>query len=177
MEDKKDIFDFIEKRPVETPDTSYFKGLADKVLVEVAEDATESKTRIVPLYKRPTVWLSGVAAAILVAFLLLPSAPKTNNGTNVNFKSLSKKEVLAYVDENIEDFEEELLMEFIPTENIEVVSTFTPTTEEAVDPIETLVETETQNLQESLESISNEEILEYLEGEGMDSEDDDDFFL
>ncbi len=174
MEEKKDIFDFIEKRPIETPDADYFKGLADKVIADAAEEPEETKAKIIPLYRRPAVWLSGVAAAVLVAFLMLPDDEIINGPSGVTFDDLSKKEVLAYVDENIEDFEEELLMEFIATDNLKINPSFEANAVETVDPIETIVETETQDLQESLESISNEEILEYLEDEGFGSEDEDD---
>ncbi|GAB5416395.1 MAG: hypothetical protein Crog4KO_10190 [Crocinitomicaceae bacterium] len=174
MEEKKDIFDFIEKRPIETPGADYFKSLADKVISDVAEEPEEIKTKVIPLHRRPAVWLSGVAAAILVAFLMLPDETINVDPVEITFDDLSKKEVLAYVDENIEDFDEELLMEFIAADNLKINTAFEPNKVEDVDPIETMVETETKDLQESLESISNQEILEYLEEEGFGSEDEDD---
>ena len=68
MEEKKDIFDFIEKRPIETPDPSYFKDLADKVMADASASSTtdepeEPQAKIIPLYRRPVTWISGVAAA------------------------------------------------------------------------------------------------------------------
>lgn len=178
MDEKKDIFDFIEKRPIETPDADYFKSLADKVIAEVAEEPEEAKTKVIPLYRRPAVWISGVAAAILVAFLMLPETIiESPHGTVNPSLEPSKAEILAYVDENIEDFDEELLLEFISTDNLNVDATIDPISVETEDPIETMVESETESLQESLESISNEEIMEYLQEEGLGSEDEDDFFL
>lgn len=179
MEDKKDIFDFIEKRLIETPDTDYFKNLADTVIEKAADVPVKAEPKIIPLYRRPVFWLSSVAAAVLVAFLMLPENPNivpTNLAGNT-VQDLSKKEVLAYVDENIEDFDEELLAEFITSSQLDMDPMYDSGVQETENPIETIIETETQELQESLESISQDEILQYLQEEGFDSDDEDDLFL
>jgi len=180
MADKKDIFEFIKKRPSETPDSDYFDSLADSVLSKVSEEnASENKSsdsaKIIPLYRRPAFWLSGAAAAILVVFLMLPDkkSPVIDNG-EPSFEDLSKSEVLAYVDYNIEDFDVELLAEFIPANKLNTEAYIDKTIEE------TTLETETSNpdLEESLESISPQEILEYLETEGLDPDDlEDELFM
>lgn len=177
MEEEKDIFDFIEKRSFDTPDSSYFEGLADKVIAETNVPSTQ-KAKVVPLYRRPITWISGVAAAVLVAFLLLPNEQKTIvDSSNANFTDLSKQEVLAYVNDNIEDFDEELLVEFIALKSLKTNAS-QENEQEPEESLETLVETETKDLQESLKSISDEEILEYLEEEGLESDDfEEDLFL
>lgn len=178
MEEEKDIFEFIEKRSIDTPDESYFQGLADNVIAKSKVPSLQ-KAKIVPLYKRPITWISGIAAAILVAFLLLPNEPSTivDPARNANFSDLSRQEVLAYVNENIEDFDEELLVEFIALKQLKTETTTVVETEPE-ESLETLVKTETKDLQESLKSISDDEILEYLEEEGLDSDDlEEDLFL
>jgi len=177
MEEEKDIFDFIEKRSFDSPDSSYFEGLADKVIAETNVPSAQ-KAKVVPLYRRPITWISGVAAAVLVAFLLLPNEQKTIvDSSNANFTDLSKQEVLAYVNDNIEDFDEELLVEFIALKSLKTTAA-QKNEQEPEESLETLVETETKDLQESLKSISDEEILEYLEEEGLDSDDfEEDLFL
>lgn len=177
MEEEKDIFDFIEKQSFEMPDTAYFEGLADKVIGK-AKVETPQKAKVVPLYRRSITWISGVAAAILIAFLLLPNEPKSvETSSNADFSDLSKQEVLAYVNDNIEDFDEELLVEFIALKNLKSAPNLVEE-KEAEESLETLVETETKNLQESLKSISDEEILDYLKEEGLDSDDlEEDLFL
>ncbi len=178
MEEKKDIFDFIEKRPIETPDADYFKSLADKVISDVAEEPEEPQAKIIPLYRRSIVWISGVAAAILVAFLLLPETTGTGNLDPLAFSDEpSREEVLAYVNDNIDDFDEELLVEFIAMKNLGSEPVLEQTIEPEEEPLETIIETETQDLQESLKNISDEEILEYLELEGELDENEDDFIL
>lgn len=178
MEEKKDIFDFIEKRPSETPDSDYFDNLAASVISEVSNtdnaESDASKGKVVPLYRRPALWLSGAAAAILVAFLLLPEQTAPTSEGALSFEDLSKKEVLAYVDENIEDFDVELLAEFIPSNKLSTDNYFDQTTQEVPEEVETT----NPELEESLESVSPQEILEYLEMEGMDVDDlDEELFL
>ncbi|MDB2656571.1 hypothetical protein N9Y60_00800 [Crocinitomicaceae bacterium] len=181
MEEKKDIFDFIEKRPIETPDSSYFKDLADKVIADASTSSTgtgqvtdQSKAKIIPLYRRPAAWISAVAAAVLVAFLMLPesSDPVIIDGGAASVEP-SRAEVLAYVNENIDDFDEELLVEFIAIKNLASKSASSQESEPEEEALETMIETETEDLQESLKNISDEEILEYLELEGeLDEEDE-----
>ncbi|MCR9171657.1 MAG: hypothetical protein NXI10_04145 [bacterium] len=192
MEEKKDIFDFIEKRPIETPDSSYFKDLADKVITDASASRLRSmpsesdqinsatnhqKSKIVPLYRKPIVWISGVAAAVLVAVLLIPdsSNPRTEVIPTSSLEP-SKAEVLAYVNDNIDDFDEELLVEYIAMKNLDAATSTSQEVEEDAEPLETMIKTETKELQESLQNISDEEILEYLESEGA-LEEDDDFIL
>lgn len=191
MEEEKDIFDFIEKRPIETPDPSYFKDLADKVLADTSVSSTgsgqagsatveEPQAKIIPLYKRPLTWVSGVAAAVLVAFLMLPQASgrigQLDGMTSLN--QPSKDEVLAYVNDNIDDFDEELLVEFIAAKSLGTAPVIIDESEpEEEEVLETIIESETNDLQESLKNISDEEILEYLELEGELGDDDDELIL
>ncbi|XOV67059.1 MAG: hypothetical protein ACFHU9_15645 [Fluviicola sp.] len=193
MKEEKDIFDFIEKRRIETPDSSYFKDLADKVIADtsasrlrsmpsesdqISSAANQQKAKIIPLYRRPVAWVSGVAAAILVAFLLLPGSPEPSSKTDqlANATEPSREEVLAYVNDNIDDFDEELLIEFIAMKNLKSDPVTTEDMEPENEPLETIIETETKGLQQSLEQISEEEILEYLELEG-ELDEDDEFLL
>lgn len=178
MEEKKDIFNFIEKRPIETPDASYFKDLADKVIADVNDEPEEPQAKIIPLFQRPITWISGVAAAVLVAFLLLPEATGSISTIDLaNTNEPSRAEVLAYVNDNIDDFDEELLIEFIAEKNLGSEPVLTQEPQPEVEPLETIIETETKDLQESLKQISDEEILEYLELEGGLDESDDDFIM
>ena len=75
MNEEKDIFDFIEKRKVETPDKAYFDDLAQRVI-------DSQKTKIIPFYKRPIVWIGSAAAAVLILFTVNfnPPQPPTSNG-------------------------------------------------------------------------------------------------
>lgn len=167
MNEEKDIFDFIEKRKVETPDKAYFDNLAQSVL-------DSQKTKVIPLYKRPISWISVAAAAVLVLFVVNFNTPGDIPESNewATLDDVPKEELLAYVEDNIEDFDIELIAEFVPTEEInskyeELENEMT--IEEEIDPIESI----------TFESVSKEEILEYLEDEGLDFSDleDEDSFI
>jgi len=168
MNEEKDIFDFIEKRKVNTPDKAYFDNLTQSVL-------DSQRTKVIPLYKRPISWLSVAAAAVLVLFVVNFNAPdeiteSTDWETAMN--DISREELLAYVEENIDEFDIELIAEFVPadelnTKYVELENQMS--TEEEVDPIESI----------TFESVTKEEILEYLEDEDLDFSDleDEDSFI
>lgn len=172
MDKKKDLFDYIEKQSTEMPDARYFSNLSSTVLDKVNH---QKQVEIIPLYKRSIVWISAAAAVVFVAFLLLPE--KTNPVVeDFTFNTLSKNEVLAYVDDNIVDFDVELLTEFIPKKDL-AAKNYTKE-ELMVLPEETLVETNNSDLEKTLESISTDEIQQYLEDEGIDPNDlEDELFL
>lgn len=165
MKEEKDIFDFLEKRPIQTPEKDYFSQLAKKAMEHA--DQEQPVVKIIPLYKRPLLWAASSAAAVMLLFLWNTKTETPKTIAAFGMKDLSKKEILAYVDANIEDFDEEMLMEFIPENRMNF---------EASSSIEIEVEslpktTNNTNLTRSLESISNDEILEYLQDESIDLDD------
>lgn len=162
MKEEKDIFEFLEKKTQNTPEKEYFENLAQKIISENSTN-TPSKTKVVPLYRKPILWISGVAAAITIFFLNTESTSLQNGGT-LDFNDLSKKEILAYVNENIDDFDEEMLMEFMREEQLKI-DAYKEEIQTSAEIDETNVPTE---LTESLETISREDILDYINEEELD---------
>ncbi|MFT6923630.1 MAG: hypothetical protein ACJA1C_002645 [Crocinitomicaceae bacterium] len=167
MNEEKDIFDFIEKRKVDMPDKAYFDNLAQSVI-------DSQKTKIIPLYKRPITWISAVAAAVLVLFIMNFNSPGdiVPESNEISFNDLSRAELLAYVDENIEEFDVEMIAEFVPIDELNAkyeALENTMSEELEVHPLETI----------TLENITKEEILEYLNDEDLDFSDleDEDSFI
>lgn len=167
MNEEKDIFDFIEKRKADMPNKAYFDNLAQGII-------DSQKTKITPLYKRPITWVSAVAAAILVFFIVNFNAPGELPGhdQSISFNDISRAELLAYVDENIEEFDIEMIAEFVPVDelNAKYEALESAMSEEVeVHPLETM----------TLENITKEDILEYLNDEGLDFSDleDEDSFI
>lgn len=171
MKDEKDIFDFLEKRTPEIPDASYFENLAKKVSSEAAE---KPKAKVIPLHRRPIVWIAGTAAAILIVFFLGGEKEGILTPDTIEFEDLSRAEILAYVDENIDDFEEEMLAEFISAKKLnpkEITDDFQNSEAKKSEP------KKNTELSNSLESVSTEDILEYLDEEEIDLMDlEDDIF-
>ena len=80
--------------------------------------------------------------------------------------------MLAYVDENIDEFDVEMIAEFVPVDELNAKYEALENTmieDEEIDPIESI----------TLENITKEEILEYLNDEDFDFSDleDEDSFI
>lgn len=160
MSEEKNIFDFIEKRSQDTPDAAYFEELARKVM----RDSNAKETKVIPLYKKPMLWISGVAAAVLL-FVMFNRNLAQVDLPKVDFNDVSKSEILAYVDANIDDFDEELLLEFIPESRLEMNDIHEEFQEIKVTTTPKTKETQLSN---SIESLSKEDIIEYLDDEELD---------
>lgn len=172
MKDEKDIFDFLDKKPQETPGKEYFENLAQKIISENKEEKS-SKTKVIPLYKKPMLWIAGAAAAAIAVFFLNTESPSLKDGGTLDFNDLSKKEILAYVDDNIDDFDEEMLIEFMRSDQVEIIKY----TEDFSASFEKNTTNEPTELTESLEAVSKEDILDYLDEEELELMDlDEDIF-
>lgn len=161
MSDNQDIFDFFKKGPSETPDKSYFEQLARQIVSENAP-VSPQKTTIVPLYRKPILWLTTAAAAILIFFLLRPENSPLVQSEPVDFNDLSRQEILSYIHSNLEDFDEDLLIEFISEDRLAFNEV------EVSKPEPFVKRRNATNLSNSMESLSKEEILNYLDEENMD---------
>lgn len=179
MEEKNDIFDHLKPRKTPVPDASYFEALANSVIDSQKENETitPKETKIIPLYKRPALWI-GAVAAVFIAGILIVNFNKT---TEIDYDPLlalndmSSNDVYDYIDENIEDFETDLIVEVLNESTVDEMSfveaeVTEPTTEETdiatSEPI-------------TFDEIDSDDILDYFNEEGIDSEDfeDEDSFI
>lgn len=164
MKNEKDIFDFIKSVKPEEPSAEYFSGLADKIIAD-------NKTKVIPLHKKPIFWLSSAAAVAIVIFTVL----RFNNSTEIEapnllaFNDVDNTEIFDYIDENIQDFDTDLIIESLPEANLEEA--------EQVEDIEEQVMSIDQP-QITFDEISEEDILEYLNSEEIDLTDlEEDLFI
>ena len=163
METKKDIFDYLKPRKKIVPDQSYFDQLSANVLAH-------EKVKVVPLYRKPIFWLSSAAAAITI-IMLVNIKTEIPNSVNpmIALNEISSEELFAYVNDNIEDFDTEMLTEIIPSDNIEEID-LVATDKIVVDEVPS--ETEL-----NFDSIQQEEILEYILNEEIDIYDIEEIFI
>jgi hypothetical protein len=154
METKKDIFDYLKPRKKIVPDQSYFNQLVANVL------ETE-KVKVVPLYRKPIFWLSSAAATIAI-ILLVNIETEIPNSVNpmIALNEISSEELFTYVNDNIEDFDTEMLTDIIPSDNIEEID-LVATDKIVVDEVSSETELNFDNIQE-------EDILEYILNEEID---------
>ena len=164
MKNEKDIFDFIKSVKPEEPSAEYFSGLADKIIAD-------NKIKVIPLYKKPIFWMSSAAALAIVIFSVLRFNISTEIETPnlLAFNDVDNTEIFQYIDENIQDFDTDLLIEAIPA------STLNET-----EQVETIQEVEIEDNEPSItfDEISDEDILEYLNSEEIDLTDlEEDLFI
>jgi len=154
MENPNNIFDQVNPRKVDVPDVDYFVKMANTI--SASQKAT---VKVIPLYKKPLFWASSVAATIALIFVfnMEASTEKTFN-IQLAMNDVSTEEIFSYVDENIDEFEISEIAEIIPKGEIDALTISQPTSEKNEGNL-------------SFESISDDEIIEYLLDEGIDLED------
>ena len=160
MEEQKDIFDYIKPRENETPEQSYFDQLTKSVI-----DSQQPK--IIPIYKKPIFWLSSAAAVIAVMVVLnFDNSTQESGNVLLALNDISKQEVQAYINDNIDDFDEELIAEYIQENTIESVSLVVEEPITFDEPV--------SDPALNFDDIDAADILEYLESEEIDLYDLDD---
>lgn len=159
MQNQKDILEQIRVKKLETLSSDFLTEMAKEI------HRTELK-KVVPIYRKPLFYMltSAAACAIFIIVSVLTSEQKQEISLTAEFQEISSAELLAYVDANLEDFEEELLGEFV--ENLDLNETYSAP--ETTAPI-----AESQVSTPILDEIQKEDILDYLQDEGYDVYDDD----
>lgn len=151
MENPNNIFDQVQKRKINVPESAYFDVMANTILRQHAP-------KIVPLYKKPLVWISSVAAVAIIAITIqLSTSTEERMNLQTALNEIPRETILAYVTENIDDYEIDEITTIIPEKVIQDIEVFRPIT----------IEKET-NL--SFENISNNEIMNYLLEERIELE-------
>lgn len=165
MDQEKNIFDHLKAKDNFTPDASYFEQLADKVI-----EQKHSEKKIVPLYKKPMVWLMATAASI--AFIIMLNIPSTeSNSVLLAFNEISTEEIQVYIEQNIDEFDTSLLTEYISPETLKEKKEINITTE-----LEYAI-TQNETTPIDFETIEQDDILKYFEEEEIDIYNLDDFGL
>lgn len=160
MNKEKDIFEHLKASKVELPDQSYFDQLAQQVIAD-----EKAPVKVVPMYRKPLLWLSAAAAVLLIGFFALNtwSTSADSQDPLLALEEVPAEMLLAYVDEHIEDFEAESIAEILPESALEVTAVAEIELVEQDTPSNT-----TPDLELLDEELDEEDIINYLEEEGMD---------
>ncbi len=156
MKKNEDIFEHLKKRKIETPSKDYFEALAESVIKQ------ESKApKVIPIGRKVLYWSTAAAAILVIGFFLfnLPQQPATN--ILAQLEDVSTEELIAYVDENIEDFDTDQLGETLSDEEIDKLN------EEINIEMSDISFVESSE-PISFEDIDEQDILDYLELEDID---------
>lgn len=171
MEEKKDIFDHLKPRETSVPDASYFEAMAKSVV------KSQKKTPIIQLYKRPIVWIGAVAAVFIAGILIVNfnNTKETDSDPLLALNTISSDELYQYIDENIDDFDTELIVEVMNESSVDEMTINEPEPNESTKTI--IQETTAEAI--SFDDVDSEDILQYLNNEGIDSDDfeDEDSFI
>lgn len=171
MEEKHDIFDHLKAVNPSVPDDSYFENLAQQVIL------SQQKTKVIPLYKRPVVWISAVAAILLVSLLvvnLTSSDINQNSDPLLALNDLSSDELYNYIDENIDDFDIEMIAEALDDQGLDEMANSAVYSLET-DPEDTpALKTTEAPISVSLDDIDIDDILDYFNTEGIDPDEIED---
>lgn len=158
MENKDELSEHVIKTERPNLPKDYFNSLTENVMSKVK---LEPKTKVISFYKKPLFWIVSTAASICV---LIGVSYFLKNLNELTFDSLSKSEVLAYVENNIDDFDEELIVEVMSESSFN----FGDTTKKTSNLKQPTIQKEKGTL--SFESLSEEEILEYLNSQELSLE-------
>jgi len=165
MGKENNILDFIRPRKREELNESYFENMASSIITSNKKVVVRKLT---PFYKKSVFWISS-SAAVFIGIVTIQSL-RANFKSGLDFNSVSTTELLAYIDDNINEFDQELLIKYLPTqqsinnitENQTINKTATQSTAIQATPI---------NTSELLENINQEDVLYYLESEELTIED------
>jgi hypothetical protein len=166
METQNNSLDQLSKAPKPELRSDYFSELKAG-LMEAAKN--DPKPRVRKLYSHPLFWITSIAASavLLIAIRLVINEPIP---AEISFSSLSNQEILSYIDANIDDFDEELLIEAYEAKLMQEqlgdttkkrTITVTEVKPETVPAASTTV---------TFESLSEEDILNYLKSQEMTEE-------
>lgn len=164
MEENKDIFDHLKKRVIETPSKEYFDTMVNNILEEKAQP------KVISIKRKVVVWITSAAAVLLVAFLLIDRSPNQSANILAELDNISTDELLAYMDEHIDEFETDLIAESLTEDQISELD------EEITSELSQITYLETKK-DIQFEDISPTELDEYLELEDIDLDDLENDFI
>ncbi len=147
MEEKKDILDHLKVNRIALPSDSYFEDLASEVIKSASRK--RNKSRI--------IYLSITAAAITILALLfiMPSTDTIRRRSGiVSFAELDEKEIKEFIKEQEDTFHSNDLVQGSETDTIR-------------KPAQGMT---TEKLGKAFSELSDEEILEFLNEQGLDPE-------
>lgn len=172
---KQHIIDELKKNQPELPGNDFFEGIKADLLERIASEEPAPIAKVIPLYRK--MWFVATVAAAITLLIVLPvlwqnPAPQTPQQANVTWEDVSRDELLAYIDDHIADFDEDMLAQHL--DSIPHWKTTTSITYYAGRAEKHAMKKTAKKSQNLFEDVEKEEILEYLEEEAIDL--DDEFF-
>jgi len=168
-DNRQHIIDELNKGVTPLPSDDYFAQLKANILSQVE---TEVTPKVIPLYKKKWFLLSTAASiALIISVALFQGADEQEQlATKVDWNSVSRDEVLAYVGENIDDFETDEIIQHLDSIP-HWKHTLTP--ESRKKPSVNVQKTSTTVTNDDLfKDVDKEDILQYLKDEYIELDDE-----
>ncbi len=156
MKENEDIFEHLKKRKIETPSKDYFDALAASVLEKESKE-----TKVIPIGRKIFYWATAAAAILVIGFFLFNIPQQTETNILAQLDDVSTEELIAYVDENIDDFDTDQLGETLSDEEIDKLDEELSLEMSDISYVES-----SESI--SFEDIDEQDILDYLELEDID---------
>lgn len=157
--EQNNILSKLEKVSTQVPNDLFFETLKKQVVGKL-----ENEPKVVPFYRKK--WLQAAASILLLigigsVYLFNTKEPVPNTKETVDFSSLSEDDILKYIENNQEDFDERELASAL----IELPAIGNPVQVQSKQKISSKKEAELEKMWNDLE---DEDILEYLQEESDD---------
>ncbi len=167
METKKDPFEHIKTSERQGPGADYFENLKSDLLSEISK---EPKAPVRKLVHRPYFWVVSTAASVILLFAIRAILNEPLEAS-ISFSGLSNDEILAYVDQNIDDFDEEMIAEVYDAMFMERYNTEGDTTKKRTISVKEVPTSINQpSTPVTFETLSEEDILNYLNSQELTEE-------
>lgn len=141
MNQKEDLFNELKSRKIDSPDAEYFNNMSQSII-----DANSKN-----IFSRKKIYsIVAIAASIALLFLVYPNSVTKPTEFQIDSVQLSN-----YIDNNIDDFSEELIIECLESTIVSFDNG-----NETIDDLEI-----------TLETIDNDIIFDYLIEEDFDTDD------
>lgn len=152
----KNIIDYLKASKKPAVEENFFAQFETSMLQKIGKEARKTKIR------KLVFWSTGIAASIIV-FISITLFTKNNEA----LQSVSNGEILAYVEDHLEDFDSESLLE----DGFKVEEILTTKTSEKIENKTEIQEEKQIEKPLTFQDLNAEEIYNYLENEDIDLED------
>jgi hypothetical protein len=167
METKKDPFEHIKTTGPVSPGADYFEKLKADLLVEIRK---EPKAPIKTLVHHPFFWVISAAASIVLLFAIRAVLNEPLEAS-ISFSSLSNDEILTYVEQNIDDFDEEMIADVYNAVIASKYGAEGDTTKKRTLTVNEIPANVSQtSATVTFETLSEEDILNYLNSQELTEE-------
>lgn len=170
---EKHIIDELKRNQPDLPGDDFFQGIKADLLQRIAVETPAPIVKVIPLYRR--MWFVATAAAAIILLIVLPvflqnEITKAPQEATISWDDVSREELLAYIDDHIADFDEDMLAQHLDSiPHWKTTTSITYYAGRAGQHAEKKSEKKEKNL---FEDIEKDEILEYLDEEAIDLDDD-----